>query len=182
MPRRLLPRRARWLLRLLARRAVLVPLALVAAALLLDVWRHGRSFAVRRPAGGVELDAPFSTACQEPDVTAPRENATLVMLARNADLAKAVRTLESVERHFNRWFHYPVVFLNDEPWSDDFVRALRAAASGDTRFEVIPPGEWTFPSFVDPEDARQSIAQQGRDGILYAGLETYHHMCRFYSG
>ncbi len=112
----------------------------------------------------------------------PRENAALVMLARNSELDKALKTVLSIERHFNQWFHYPIVFLNDEPWSEEFISAMNATVSGETRFEVIPKDEWMFPSWMDVDDARASIARQGAAGILYAGLETYHHMCRFYSG
>ncbi|KAJ2974598.1 hypothetical protein NUW58_g8609 [Xylaria curta] len=35
---------------------------------------------------------------------------------------------------------------------------------------------------MDLEDVRASIKKQGDSGILYAGKETYHHMCRFFSG
>lgn len=171
-----------------------LPLALVLVAAVAEVVLHGRQYSVRQPAR--DLDEPFQTGCAEPPPPsppsggsgggggggAPREKAALVMLARNADVDGALRTLESVERHFNRWFHYPVVFLNDEPWDDAVVRALRPAVSGDARFEVVPPDQWSFPPWIDPDDARASIEEQGRRGILYAGKESYHHMCRFFSG
>jgi len=158
-------------------RLALVCLALAAAA---EVFLHRRQYAVRQP--DIELDEPFYTTCQEPKVDAPRENAALVMLARNKELAKALKTVQSIERHFNRWFHYPIVFMNDEPWSEEFINAMNATASGEVRFEVIPRDEWTFPEWMDVDATKESIAAQGRAGILYAGMETYHHMCRFYSG
>jgi mannosyltransferase len=158
-------------------------LLILLSAALLEVYIHTRQYAVTPP--DHDLDAPFHTSCQEPPAPGsdpPRANAALVMLARNKDLEGALHTINSVEKHFNRWFHYPVVFLNDEPWSPEFVAALNATVSGGARFEVIPKAEWTFPSWLDPAVARASIKQQGEAGILYAGLETYHHMCRFYSG
>ncbi|KAK3384400.1 nucleotide-diphospho-sugar transferase [Lasiosphaeria ovina] len=157
-----------------------IPLLLVAVAALFEAYLHRSHLAVQQPEH--ELDEPFATSCQEPAVDQPREKAALVMLARNKDLAAALKTVQSIERHFNQWYHYPIVFLNDEPWSADFIATMNATASGGARFEVIPKAEWTYPAWMDTSSAQSSIAEQGRQGILYAGLETYHHMCRFYSG
>jgi mannosyltransferase len=173
------PVRMRWIGRYLCTRTCLVPLLVFLAACALEVWMHQRQFDIALPAE--EMDLPFHTGCQEPDVKAPREKAALVMLARNKELTKAIRSLQSIEDHFNRWFHYPYVFLNDEPWSEDFQQAVRAVVSSEAHFEVIPRDQWTFPAGLDVDAARQSIRQQGQAGILYAGMETYHHMCRFYS-
>lgn len=166
--------------RLLSRPRLATVLLLALLAALLEVLVHTGEFAVSRPGG--ELDEPFHIGCREPAATARRESAALVMLVRNSELAGALKTVQSVERHFNRWFHYPVVFLNDEPWEPEFVEAMDAAVSGEAVFEVIPRDEWTFPSWMDGDAARESIRKQGERGILYAGRETYHHMCRFYSG
>ncbi|KAK3381490.1 nucleotide-diphospho-sugar transferase [Podospora didyma] len=156
------------------------PLVVLLLAAMAEVWLHRRHWAVRQPEH--ELDEPFYRTCQEPAVDAPREKAAFVMLARNKELFKALKTVESIEKHFNQWFHYPIVFLNDEPWSDDFISSMNATVSGGARFEIIPKDKWLFPEWMDTADAKQSIAQQGHAGILYAGMETYHHMCRFYSG
>ena len=51
-----------------------------------------------------------------------RANATFVILARNSDLESAVRSVRSIEDRFNRGFQYPYVFLNEEPFTDDFKR------------------------------------------------------------
>ena len=158
----------------------MTPLLILLLAAVVEVYIHGRRYTVTHPKE--ELDEPFYTSCQEPQVNAPRENAALVMLARNSELAMALQTVQSIEKHFNQWFHYPIVFLNDEPWSEEFMYAMNATVSGQTRFEVLPKDAWTFPSWMDPTEARASMARQGKEGIIYAGLETYHHMCRFYSG
>jgi len=50
-------------------------------------------------------------------------NATLFMLARNSDVDSAVRTVKELEDRFNRKYHYPWVFLNEQPFSDDFKRS-----------------------------------------------------------
>lgn len=156
-------------------------LLLVAAApFILEVIIHVRQSQVPRPA--TVLDAPFFTSCQEPDVAAERENAVLVMLARNSERQTAKRTIRSVEAHFNKWFGYPILFLNDEPWDPRFVAELNKTAGGRGIFEVIPTSQWTFPDWIDQDVAKKSITAQGGVNGPHAGKEGYHHMCRFYSG
>jgi mannosyltransferase len=128
------------------------------------------------------LDEPFRVGCQEPDISAPRENATLVMLARNEDLEGAKITIKSVEEKFNKWYKYPIVFLNDREWSAEFKQKEGAMVSGKATFETIPDDQWGYPDFIDKDKARESIKEQGRKGLLNAGHESCHHMCRFYSG
>lgn len=149
-------------------------------ACLVEVCLHASRYRVPPPPR--ELDAPFYSSCQEPATDGPRENAAIVMLARNEEADKAARSVRSIDDKFNRWFQYPIVFLNDEPWTDDFVRQLNATTSAPTFFENVPKAQWTFPSWMDKDAARTSIKDQGDAGILYAGKETYHHMCRFFSG
>jgi len=154
---------------------------ILSLAAFVEVYIHTRNYAVRQPHDH-DLDTPFYTSCQEPKINAPREKAALVMLARNKELDKALKTVNSIERHFNQYFHYPIIFINDQPWSEEFIRVMNATVSGEARFEVLEKEEWTFPEWMDEKAAKESIAAQGRAGIIYAGLETYHHMCRFYSG
>ncbi|MCJ1247194.1 hypothetical protein MMC30_004408 [Trapelia coarctata] len=106
------------------------------------------------------------------------------MLARNSEVDGAVSSVVSLEKQFNRWFHYPIVFLNDQPWDEHFVDSLTSVASGTVQFAVIPNNTdmWGFPDSVDPEEAREHIVAQVIKGIKYGGLETYHHMCRFNAG
>lgn len=49
-----------------------------------------------------------------------RANATMVMLARNSDLDNAVRSVRRIQDRFNSKFQYPWVFLNEEPFTDEF--------------------------------------------------------------
>ncbi|KAI1190248.1 glycolipid 2-alpha-mannosyltransferase [Nemania serpens] len=146
----------------------------------IEVSLHALRFRV--PVPSRELDVPFYGTCREPDVDAPRENAAIVMLARNEEVEKARRSVESLERHFNQWFQYPIIFLNNEPWSDAFIETLNASTSAETFFDYVPQHEWLFPDWMNQERARASIKSQGDHGVLYAGKETYHHMCRFFSG
>lgn len=49
-----------------------------------------------------------------------RANASILMLARNSDVNDAVRSVRRLEDRFNKKFGYPWVFLNEEPFSDEF--------------------------------------------------------------
>ena len=61
----------------------------------------------------------------EHNVTQPRRaNATILMLARNSDTDSAVRSVRELEDKFNRKYKYPWVFLNEEPFSDDFKKCV----------------------------------------------------------
>ena len=44
------------------------------------------------------------------------------MLARNSDVDDAVRAVRESEDRFNHKYRYPWVFLNEQPFSDDFKR------------------------------------------------------------
>lgn len=147
---------------------------------LLEIILHVRSYAVQRPS--VSLDEPFSTQCQIPNTAAPRENAVILMLARNEDLKQAVESIIYLEQQFNRFFHYPIVFLNDKPWHQDFIDALTEVASGEVKFDVISRAMWGYPSWIDQDRAKRAMEKLRKGDIVYAGLESYHHMCRFNSG
>ncbi|KAF2963797.1 hypothetical protein GQX73_g9776 [Xylaria multiplex] len=151
-----------------------------AAPFILEVLIHQWRYQVPRPVA--DLDPPFFTSCQEPDVAGERENAVFVMLARNHERLRAKKTIESIEAHFNKWFEYPIMFLNNEPWDPRFVTELNETAGGKGLFEVIPKEQWTFPDWLDQDSAKQDIKEQGMAGTVHAGKEGYHHMCRFYSG
>lgn len=159
------------------RRRILV---IVALALLLDICNNVYSHRVNHPANA--LDKPFHTGCQQPETSAPRENATILMLARNSDIEEAVSSLQSLEAQFNKWFHYPIVFLNDQDWAQAFKDAVVDVVSGPVQFGVIDQRMWQYPDWIDRGKARKFMDIQEQSGVLYGGNESYHHMCRFNSG
>lgn len=56
------------------------------------------------------------------DLKPPRANATFVILCRNSELDGVIQSVQSVEDRFNRDYGYPYVFLNEEPFNDEFIR------------------------------------------------------------
>ncbi|KAF3902672.1 hypothetical protein AA313_de0200330 [Arthrobotrys entomopaga] len=127
-------------------------------------------------------DKPFVTGCLEPATDLPRANAAFVVLARNKELDGVIQSMKSIERHFNHWFNYPYVFLNDGEFNETFKETVKKYASSNVEFGQIDKSMWGFPDWVNHEEAKEAIAKQGDRVIMYGGMESYHHMCRFYSG
>ncbi|KAK4565642.1 O-glycoside alpha-1,2-mannosyltransferase 4 [Recurvomyces mirabilis] len=129
-------------------------------------------------------DKVFVTGCLDPNVQkdAPRANAAFVVLARNKELDGVLESIKSVERHFNRWFNYPYVFLNDGEFNSTFKETILNHTSGTVEFGRIGPEHWGYPEWTDMNVAKEGIRKQGDAAIMYGGMESYHHMCRFYSG
>ncbi|KAJ7327539.1 glycosyltransferase family 15 protein [Mycena albidolilacea] len=135
-------------------------------------------------------EPPYKTPVPEkyyltPDVngTMPRHaNATIVMLARNGDLNGVVRSLTQLEAKFNTRFGYPYVFLNEEPFSDDFKHNVLALTNNKVEFGLIPKEHWYQPAWIDEEKARASRKKMEEEHVIYGGSVPYRNMCRFNSG
>ncbi|KAJ7221311.1 glycosyltransferase family 15 protein [Mycena pura] len=111
-----------------------------------------------------------------------RANATLVMLARNSDVNGAVQSIRSIEDRFNREYGYPYVFLNEEPWEDNFKKRISVLTNAPIEFGVIPRDAWFQPDWIDEEKATEGRKKMEEQGIIYAGSVSYRNMCRFNSG
>lgn len=122
------------------------------------------------------------TGCAEPKLDETRANAAFVVLARNKELEGVIQSIKSIERHFNRWYHYPYVFLNDGDFNSTFKETVTNYTSSPVEWGKIDATMWGFPDWVDKNVAKEGIAKQGDAAIMYGGMESYHHMCRFYSG
>jgi mannosyltransferase len=129
-----------------------------------------------------EHDKVFETGCLEPNTSTPRANAAFVVLARNKELEGVIQSMKSIERHFNHWYHYPYVFLNDGEFNSTFKETVAKYASSSVEFGKVGPEMWGYPDWIDPKVAKEGIAKQGDAAVMYGGLESYHAMCRFYSG
>ncbi|OBA17980.1 glycosyl transferase [Metschnikowia bicuspidata var. bicuspidata NRRL YB-4993] len=111
-----------------------------------------------------------------------RENATIIALVRNNEVAGIKRTLRQFESNFNAKFQYPYTFLNDEPFTESFKERVRALTKADVQFVHIPPEVWNKPASIDLARERQAMDQMEKENVAYAKKGSYHNMCRFYSG
>ncbi|ORY86274.1 nucleotide-diphospho-sugar transferase [Protomyces lactucae-debilis] len=166
-----------WLLSLIA--------SLITTVVVICLLRKEHTWQGHERQMNTTMDAPFLQGCGDPIAAAakyPREDAAFVILARNSELENVLHSMSSLEIHFNQWFEYPYVFLNNEPFSDAFKAGVRQATNAKMSFGQVNASMWGFPAWADQRKYKEAIAQQGDRAIMYGGLESYHHMCRFFSG
>ncbi|CAI5756046.1 unnamed protein product [Candida verbasci] len=128
-----------------------------------------------------KIDSVFYENCQKIDVSR-KANATIVMLCRNSEIDKVIQSMKSLEGHFNQWFNYPWTFLNDEPFSENFKQQVSKHTNAKIEFGLIPKEQWDFPNYLSKEELDENFQYQSDRTILYSNLESYHKMCRYYSG
>lgn len=98
------------------------------------------------------------------------------------DEVDGVLTIYGADR-FNHKYNYPYVFINDEPFSDEFKKHTSGIASGVCTYGVIPSSEWNDqPSWIDQEKAKSSREAMEAANVIYGGSLTYRKMCRYQSG
>jgi len=103
------------------------------------------------------------------------------MLARNSDLDNAVRSVREAEDRFNRKFKYPWVFLNEEPFTEEFKRRISVLTDAEIHWGLIPRDEWFQPDWIDETKATAGRNKMEQDGIIYGGSLSYRNMCRYNS-
>ncbi|OZJ06403.1 hypothetical protein BZG36_00668 [Bifiguratus adelaidae] len=108
-----------------------------------------------------------------------RVKAAFVVLARNSELQSLRLSIQKVEDRFNRKFNYPWIFLNDEPFSDEFKEYTSALTKSETRYGLVPKEHWSYPEWIDQGRAAEAREDYAERGIAYGGSESYRHMCRF---
>lgn len=108
------------------------------------------------------------------------ENATLVMLVRNSELEGALLSMRSLEDRFNHAYKYPWVFMNDVPFTDEFMEQTALMASGQVFYELIPPQDWNPPDHIDEKKLSDNIANSM--DVIYGFSRSYRNMCHFNSG
>ncbi|KAI0030492.1 glycosyl transferase [Vararia minispora EC-137] len=130
--------------------------------------------------------ARTSTPVWEPPMRAhnasARANATMLMLARNSDINGVVQSVREAEDRFNRAYGYPWVFLNEEPFSEDFKNRVGNLIQGEVYFGQIPHDHWYQPDWIDEQRAAAGRKQLVRQKVIYGGSVSYRNMCRFNSG
>jgi alpha 1,2-mannosyltransferase len=112
------------------------------------------------------------------------------MLARNGDISGVAKSLKQMEDRFNKRFRYPYVFLNEEPFSDEFKkcvilpmwrisshsllsrpdsRRVTELTDSTVEFGLIPRDHWYQPDWIDEEKASASRAEMEKNNVIYGG-------------
>ncbi|QPG76281.1 hypothetical protein FOA43_003667 [Brettanomyces nanus] len=165
-----------------SRRALLVLITLLVSATILGAFRLVPidSFALRTRTKIVVEDAVYFNKDKPQEVQ--RENATLFSLVRNEELDGMLSSINYVETRFNKDYNYDWVFMNDQPFSEQFKTNISSAVSGRAIFYRIPEQYWEIPSWIDKAKMEKSMDFLANEGVLYARKVSYRQMCRFNSG
>ncbi|CCK68058.1 mannosyltransferase KTR3 KNAG_0A03780 [Huiozyma naganishii CBS 8797] len=140
---------------------------------------------IARDTLGASYIMPFTDQSQgvfHPEDDGVTVKAAMVTLARNSDLWQLVYSIRHVEDRFNGRYHYDWVFLNDQPFTDEFKRVTSALVSGKTKYGLIPDEHWSIPDFIDREKFDKAREELSKKDVPYGGSVPYRHMCRYQSG
>ncbi|KAF7290423.1 Glycosyltransferase family 15 protein [Mycena chlorophos] len=111
-----------------------------------------------------------------------RASAAIVILCRNDQIPGVRMSMALLEQRFNHKYHYPYVFLNEVPFSEEFKRNVSVATRSSFEFGLIEPDHWFQPDWIDEEKAAKARKQMKSNKVLYGDSVPYRNMCRFQSG
>ncbi|KAJ1675704.1 hypothetical protein EV182_000746 [Spiromyces aspiralis] len=111
-----------------------------------------------------------------------RARAVIVALVRNSELDDMVHSIKSLESSFNSRYNYPYVFLNDVPFTQEFMDTVSNFTSSETSFGLLPKDHWEIPEWIDGAEAEIARNRMASHGVMYGGSLPYRKMCRFNSG
>ncbi|GAA5839356.1 hypothetical protein JCM5353_000380 [Sporobolomyces roseus] len=110
-----------------------------------------------------------------------KANAAFVALARNSDVWGIVESVRQIEDRFNsKGYHYDYVFLNDEPFSDEFKRYTSGIASGTCKYGLVPKEHWEEPKWIDEDKASKARKEMEEKKVIYGGSKAYRRMWFFF--
>ncbi|PWN99954.1 putative KRE2-alpha-1,2-mannosyltransferase [Tilletiopsis washingtonensis] len=112
----------------------------------------------------------------------PRAKAGFIVLVRNNELHGMKESMKDVEFRFNRKYGYPWIFLNNEPFTEEFKKGVKAMTRSEVRFGLVGKEHWGYPEWIDQDKAAETRRVMHEKKIIYGDSESYRHMCRFQSG
>ncbi|KAJ1720015.1 hypothetical protein LPJ53_005307 [Coemansia erecta] len=128
-----------------------------------------------RQAISTDTDALVATNATE----TPQVRAAIVALVRNSDLFGLRLALRQIEDRFNHKHNYPYVFVNDVPFTDEFMQGVRDLTHAHVEFGLLDEHSWGIPQWIDQE----RYAETKRTARYpHAEKDSYRKMCRFQSG
>ncbi|CDS05164.1 hypothetical protein LRAMOSA07693 [Lichtheimia ramosa] len=116
------------------------------------------------------------------DPSQGRIKAAFVTLARNREVHAMRSSMRYLEDRFNHKYNYPWIFLNEEPFSEEFINLTRQMTNAETYYGQVPTEHWSYPDWIDQNLATECRERMASQGIVYGGSESYRHMCRYQSG
>jgi alpha 1,2-mannosyltransferase len=116
------------------------------------------------------------------DASLPRIKAAYVVLVRNSELYALRSSMRHLEDRLNHKFNYPWIFLNEEPFTEEFKNLTRMMTKSEVHYGLVPKEHWSYPDWIDQERAAKCRKDMADQNIVYGGSESYRHMCRYQSG
>jgi len=102
----------------------------------------------------------------------PRQKAAIYVLADGRRLGRLIEMLQSVDRHFNRRFSYPIVVFEEQ-----LLPAQKARLSAATHSPLtFVPVDFRLPAFIGEDQVPEKTGCLPERGL------GYRHMCRFQAG
>ncbi|KAI9504872.1 Mnt1 protein [Coemansia spiralis] len=130
------------------------------------------------------MSQQYTTSNNITYVTQPKDQllrAAMVALVRNSELDGMRATVRQVDDRFNRRFGYPYIFLNDEDFSEEFMKGMREITDAPIYFGKLPADHWGLSEYVNETKVHEMLAyNKGR--YIYGGSYSYRLMCRYQSG
>ncbi|KAH8552096.1 nucleotide-diphospho-sugar transferase [Umbelopsis sp. PMI_123] len=128
------------------------------------------------------IDNNRDTKIPMPEQTTERVKAAFVVLVRNRELDDLRSSMRDMEATFNYKYNYPWIFLNEEPFTEEFISLTTAMTKANVSYGLVKEEHWSYPPWIDQNLARKKREQMAALGVIYGGSESYRHMCRFQSG
>ncbi|KAJ1972554.1 hypothetical protein H4R35_004608 [Dimargaris xerosporica] len=114
--------------------------------------------------------------------TEPPVKAAIVILARNSNLHDLRAAITQFHDRFNKHYHYPYVFLNNVPFTDEFKDTIIWSTKTKTSFGVIPHEHWTVPKWIDRRKMRKGMRHLASKNVIHSDNINYRQMCRYHAG
>lgn len=97
-----------------------------------------------------------------------------------------------MEDRFNKKFKYPYVFLNEQPFDENFkkwvlyksfgtminrcaCRRVAALTDATVQFGLVPADHWTQPQWINETKASAARESMAKNGVIYGGVSSPHH-------
>jgi mannosyltransferase len=90
--------------------------------------------------------------------------------------------MQQLEATWNHKFNYPWTFFNDVPFTEEFKEKTQAVTKAKCTYHTIPKEHWEMPSWVSEDLYQESAKILKENNVQYAGMKSYHQMCRWNSG
>ncbi|KXN72199.1 glycosyltransferase family 15 protein, partial [Conidiobolus coronatus NRRL 28638] len=131
---------------------------------------HDKEYSVQEIANMVEISRGKQIG---------KTKSAFVVLVRNKELKDWLDSMKELEDRFNHRYNYPYIFLNEQPFTQEFKDKVKKYTNAQVKFGLVPKEHWSIPSWIDIPKAHNAWAEAK---YYYGDSESYRHMCRYESG